>query len=470
MQNLLSSKQNTPIIPLKLSLLQVVLSAVSVVGTTFFILLLPQYFLLALAGVLGLLLVGAIVLYPFSGFLLYLLLIHYQVVIANLPIPYIFVWKEAFLFLLVVAILFHFLRRPRLRLKPLDLIVGGLLLFFCLHALVTTLATPARALLSLVGLRNLGEYMLVYSIGSTLATTPKRRVAIIYVLLLGGLSTALLGILQVTLLPDLFPQFDAFAFLRMTSSLAVGPNNLGIFFAMIIGLCSSLYTASPRYRWSWLAGITCLVVFGALILSLSRTGYITATVALMVVAVARMRKRATYRIILWLSVLTIIGAFIVEVATPISLVERVASIFVFSGPTGNSQRERLQLATELVGSVARSPMTLLFGEGLGAAGQIPEVLKQSLQTEFYYTDNFYLELLKQVGILGVLLYLFTIVSCLFVMWDKWRRRREPLSDGILLASMAIVMIFIVGALAAPVGSVYISSTYFWLMIALVRNL
>lgn len=408
---------------------------------------------------------------PLYVFVLFLFILPFHGVISILPILYIFAWKEILLTALVVVAFVRFLLKPVLKVSITDLAVVFLLLYLVIHFAFNTLQGHP-IVLGLIGLRNLGQYILIYFVAKSLVRTDVERRLVLVALLVSGGIVAFLGILQVTLFPDLFPQFEAFGFLRMTSSLGVGPNNLGVYLAMIISLGIVVFFLVRGGKTRFVSVVTVIVSGGALLLSLSRTGYITAVLALGMVAFIWWKKKVVYWGAGLLFIMIIVGSIVVQSIAPISFGERVASIFTISGTAGQSQRDRLEMINRELTYVTRSIPKFLFGDGLGTAGQIPEALAKYVKSESFYTDNYYVEIMRQIGILGVILAIVALVLCMRSAWVKAKRcySENRLHAAVLLGAFICGLIFLVGGLAAPVGVVYITSTLFWLLMGMSRGI
>ena len=226
------------------------------------------------------------------------------------------------------------------------------------------------------------------------------------------------------------------------SSLALNPNDLALTLNILLALAIGL---RPVLRRGWQRTVL-MVAMGALvagiIVSFSRSGFVTLGVIGTVWAARRLRERGGRALpSIALVVLVVIAA------VPAGYSDRLSTIVDTRADTTGSADERWQTMVTAAGYIAERP---ILGFGLGNNLHVT-VSRGGLAREAH---NAYLKLGSELGVAALVVYVLFIVSALGAaraVRRFFQRRREGWELGRLAGGVELALIaFAVGALFSPV--------------------
>ena len=111
---------------------------------------------------------------------------------------------------------------------------------------------------------------------------------------------------------------------------------------------------------------------------------------------------------------------------------------IFDGYVAESTDRRLELATFSTKIALKNPTNTLFGTGLGSAGkEMFEAFPEKQGHEKEIVQNEYLEALLEIGLLGIIFLVLTIVT--FLKLEKFKF--EPYTFSIIVAFAITVLFF-----------------------------
>ncbi|MFZ5802846.1 MAG: O-antigen ligase family protein [Candidatus Omnitrophota bacterium] len=189
-------------------------------------------------------------------------------------------------------------------------------------------------------------------------------------------------------------------------------------------------------------------IFVIFILTFSRGGWLAFIVSMLFLGAIRYRR---------LLILLPILLLIVVVAVP-STLDRIHNIFDVGYTHGRSAWDwRQDTWREILPLFYQKP---LLGHGLA-----------TVEIEFgILAHNDYLRLLAETGILGFLAYLLLMLNLMAVTWRDFRKTRSELARGLQIGLIAMTVGFLCREFADNTLRNTVVMIYFWLLVALVRNM
>lgn len=239
---------------------------------------------------------------------------------------------------------------------------------------------------------------------------------------------------------------------RMTGLFVyLGPNHYGAFFThfgfVLLGIF--LFEKTPARKWS-LLGIILLLV-NSLIRTLSRGSYVAFLAGLLILGILKSRI-----------ILLILVVFLIfwRALVPNAVVERIETTRTSSGELDPSSQERIELWKVGMDMFKSSPIVGCGFNSFEARG-------------FVDTHNFYVKMLAESGIVGLLSFLYLLFASLRSGWDLYRKAHNDLYKGLGLGFAVCVISVMITNIFGNRWSYLSLGSYFWIFLALVsraRNL
>ncbi len=366
-------------------------------------------------------------------------------------------WKEVLLCGLVAMSIMLIIRQPQ-RLQRLNHLAPIAVMAFGVVALVVTLMAHPPWLAVLFGLKTDGEFLAAFLIAMLVATPDFLKRLVITTLVAGSVVVGF-GLLQTFALPpDFLTWFGygpdtimpylhldpAVESLRFASTLG-GPNQLGTYLIIILTL--SLVLAWRRRQW-WL-GLLALTTIPVLISTYSRSAWLGALVALVVVVVGLLPQRLRRPGIGALAALGLLTAGLL----PYLLRQGSLQYYVLhSSAAWHGQRgsdyEHLTSLQNGIHTVTSEPV----GHGLGTAG--PAVFHTGAGQ---IIENYYLQLGYEVGLAGMFLFIIVIGTLLIRLWQRGNTNPAALALTGALAGISVT------ALVLPAWTDSTTALMFWIL-------
>ncbi len=227
------------------------------------------------------------------------------------------------------------------------------------------------------------------------------------------------------------------------------PNAFASYLLIVLIFSTAQFLEGMSFINKHFLGMFLLVTFLIFLFTLSRGAWIVFILAMILMGSLRYRKLLGF-----LPPLLLIAV----VALP-AVRDRILNIFEPSHyAAGRSAWEwRLDTWEEIGPMVKEKPW---LGHGLAM-----------VETEFgILTHNDYLRLLAEVGMLGLLAYLVLIISLWKRTWRDFRNIQDPMMKCFQLGLLAMIAAFIVRSFADNTLRNTVVMIYFWIFIALVRNM
>lgn len=353
-------------------------------------------------------------------------------------------WKEVLMGIALLLLIISSVRRNMASKLLADRLMQLCLVFAGLHLVMMAifqngLQTAGAGLL--IDLRFILYFVLVYGF---ITLFPQYRRLFIYVLAGGAAVVIGFALLQIMVLPRDFLATIGYsratiapyltvdensAFIRINSTLR-GPNPLGAYAVIVIGLLAALSVRWKLKRRSWwLAGAAAVATGMTLGASYSRSSLIAAIATLVVIVLTIVASKTRTQIIAGLAVAVILvgGALY---ALRDSYV--VSNVILHNNPTtGANVDSNAGHADSLVDGVSRM-LRQPLGAGVGSTGSASLLGDQPLIIE-----NQYLLVAHEVGWLGLAVFGWLFVE---IMIRLWRRRQSALALGLFGSGIGLTII------------------------------
>ena len=326
-------------------------------------------------------------------------------------------WKEILLVLMSVSAFWLFVKDTKLRTFALSYKLNWLIVAYIILNLLYAIFFSTEIDQELMGLKlNIGfllVFLLTQIVGFYYSDVSHLKL-IIRIILFGSAAVAAFAVLQAWVLPpDFLTHFgygpetiEPFLLIQDSSEIRVistldGPSQLGQFLIFPIALSVFYFIKKRDYRYVIL---TVLLMAGQYV-SHSRSAWIGAIIAVsIVVAMSVNRKTLTMLALLGLMI-SVLGAAIIIPRLDDS--KNLQAIILHSNYekslTASSNSDHLILANRGLSEVKKTP----FGRGPGTAGPasfLADEVKRRIITE-----NYYIQLAIELGVLGCLMFITIIV-------------------------------------------------------------
>ncbi len=348
-------------------------------------------------------------------------------------------WKEVLILLMSFAWIIFQLAKKKLAFK-VDAINILFLSIVFLSLLVTLFVRPNSEAV-LFGIKTNLVAIAVFFIAQTPTSTKsflKRN--LLWIVLIPGLIVSLLAVFQAFLIsPALLEKIGYNAntidprqiidgsinFFRSFSTLG-GPNQLGAY--LLIPLAFAL-TYGIKKR-NWLVLISSILILAGIILSFSRSAWIGAGITFAMSVFLSINKKQ--KIIFVVSGLIVVSAAGAIVMSQINTNQRLQNVLlhgrVFENRIEGSDKGRIDSIASTVNELAIRPL----GHGLGSAG--PASFRADRPV---IPENWYLQIAYEIGILGLLLYVFAFAA---LLGDFIRNRNNILAVSLFSATVGVLVV------------------------------
>lgn len=361
------------------------------------------------------------------------------------------VWDEAFLLFGFAYAIFMRMFTPKAletRTNPLDM---PILLFMGLGFMLLCVVSPYMNI-AIAGYRAVVQYMLWFFVLTRVMKDDSDVQLFCWTMVGIGTAIALHGVYQFVVgvdIPETWVSQAEVGVRTRVFSIFGSPNIMGSFCVMVAPLTASFAYKLKSYSAKLLLWGCTMLICVACLVTFSRGAWLGMAVAVFVFAILRDRK------LLALIALAIgVAVFIPQVAN------RITFLFTSEfdkanmyGGRGGRRREGLMLLS------SSSP---LFGFGLGRFGGAVAMQNQiDGRISYFYMDNYYLKTLVEMGYLGLVGYVMTLATYVYVSLRAiYRTRKESISmliKGLFAGSVGVL----VHCLTENIFEVPYMSAYFW---------
>lgn len=388
-------------------------------------------------------------------------------------------WKDALLLILLVASFVAKNKRqqgfPQLRLFEL------LMLIYACYCALYVLVSPSLLQAS-YGFRGNVEPLLFYFLFRNLAPSYSQlRRLTIWVLGLGALLAVFaafqahfwsfstyqsLGYALITgQLPSTFTIVGA-GWARPTSTFS-SPNTAGLYFALLGVLAAGLLQTEDRRNSRLKLLIVLAIISIGLLYTMSRSGLVLIVLGLLTLTLlgprmARRTRERLSRAVLTLAVLGVVAFGTMSSQFTSSMIDRLTRTLSGTDPSASGRIPDMLNAFAII---REHPL----GVGLGLVGARTGKLNDDYWMQ-YHTENYFLQITMEIGILGGVLLLAIYVGAGIALW----RRRSRLQVHKAIISPSIALGCLIGTLAAnmfiPQLNELVLAGYLWMFVAIALGL
>lgn len=375
---------------------------------------------------------------------------HHMDLSLNTPVPfYIAVIISIIAFIVLAVIMVSLLST-----QHLDLGLKIPLLLFIDITIITSMFTTLHIDISLGAFffKTL-EYLLIFFMMAEVINTRRRLINVLLVMLSSSLIVGIDGIYQQITGYDFFRHFLLFADVKVSSTFQFS-NSLGTYLATILPIPLSLvfYKATNK-KFGFILTALCLLLAICLLLSQARGAWLGFILGFLLISLFSGKKNfliAVSLLVIIVVLASLFGGTLIK--------EQFKSFMNLRGD--QSANDRMIMWKTALCMFADKP---IFGHGLGTFMHVFERFKPKSYLEIVYAHNCYLQMATEIGIFGLLIFLWFIVSVLRKTLSKLFK-----SDDIFLKATTIGIAG--GILAYLVNSFFDTSLYslplavlFWAM-------
>ena len=348
-------------------------------------------------------------------------------------------WKEILVLLLSFSWIIYQLAKRRFAFK-VDAVNLLFISIIFLSVLVTLFVRPNSEAI-LFGIKTNLVALAVYFIAQTPNSAKSfLKKNLLWLVLIPGLIVSLMAAFQAFIISPSFLEKLGYSastidprqiidgsinFYRSFSTLG-GPNQLGAYLLLPLAF-SLVYGVKQK---NWLVLISSVLILSGIALSFSRSAWIGAILTFcLAIFISVNRKQKIYFLVAGLTVALLAGGII---ASQFNTNQRLQNVLlhgrVFENRIEGSDKGRIDSVANSAAEVIKNP----FGHGLGSAG--PASFKSDNPI---IPENWYLQIAYEIGVFGLLLYVFAFAA---LLGEMLRDRNNPLAASLFAATAGILTI------------------------------
>ncbi len=284
----------------------------------------------------------------------------------------------------------------------------------------------------------------VYIVTRLIAVSEKKIRLVLKVILLSVLIPVFLGYYQFLTGSGYDTQSEGG---RIVGTFA-HPNDFSSYLLVVLVFCTAQLCEKDSLVSKKLLTPLILLMLFAFVLTFSRGSWVVFVFSMVVMGILRYR-----RILVFLPVFLIVAVFLIP-----GVQDRIYEVIDPSHARATSGLEwRLNAWAQVGTLLSEKP---IFGHGLGMV-----FVKMG-----YLTHNDYLRLLVEVGIVGLLAYLWMAVQFLSKTWRDYRRTQSNTAKSFHVGLLALTLGFLVRQSADNTLRNTSTMMFFWIFLALTRNI
>ena len=231
----------------------------------------------------------------------------------------------------------------------------------------------------------------------------------------------------------------------------LGPNHYGAFYANFVFIAFGLFFYEKKLlRKGCLIGIICLTIY-SLVYTYSRGAYIALIAGFLLLGAIKERK-----------LLILLALFLIfwRALVPISVVERVDMTHQEDGELEDSAAIRIGLWQAATRMFTESP---LIGRGFNT-------FQYTFKGEVWKdTHNYYLKVLVELGILGLISFIMFLIAAFKVGWKLYSEAPDGIFKGLGLGFFLCVLSVAITNFFGDRWTFLSLGSYFWIFLGLVSR-
>jgi O-antigen ligase len=243
----------------------------------------------------------------------------------------------------------------------------------------------------------------------------------------------------------------------------LGPNEMGIFFAMYTFLLLGVSYFIEDKKFKYLVLFVCACNFYPIVYSYSRSGYICTIVGFLILGIIKDRKLLLLLIVLFI---------LYRLVLPNSVVERIDMTFLDKTEISEEQQQMSavdvgDVTIELTGrkELWEKAMYYFKEQPLLGIGFDSFRLKEG-----WITHSMFLRILCEEGLVGAAIFSLFSMTVLWQAYKLFKSSRSKLGKGIGLGFFACVLVHLVGSASGETHLYYNMMAIYWLFIGIVASL
>ncbi len=307
-----------------------------------------------------------------------------------------------------------------------------------------------------------GRYLLLYWLFANSVTSFRQVKQIIVAMLLSALLVSLYGVFQyfshVQMLSPEWIDKDQFPDIKTrVFSTLYNPNLLAAYLVAVISLTLSFIGSVKQTKEKCALAVILISCLACLVFTYSRGAWLSLLIMILLLGTIVNRK------LLW----SLMGVPALIFLFKESLLKRLYSIV---NPSDTSATLRIALWESTVEMIKEHPW---LGIGWGAYWLVyPEYnfFIEDAQTIIYHAHNMYLNIMAELGILGLTVYLVIVFFHLSLVYRLYKSKLKQPFAVIAVGLAAAVISFLISGLTDYVLFNVELSMMFWLLLALIRSI
>ncbi|MFA4905545.1 MAG: O-antigen ligase family protein [Candidatus Margulisiibacteriota bacterium] len=325
--------------------------------------------------------------------------------------------------------------------------------------------------LSLIALRNMTIFMPIVFCVPMLIKDKADIKLIIRVLIFGAIIVSLIGVYEYFGGKSIYHDFAHMyniAIIRIYSTL-YNTNNLAIYLNIFLMICFSFYLNKIYIINKYISQMI-LSLFGfCLLATQSRSGLIMFMLGLTYLLFINRRRKAFVIItVTFISLTLLVQAFVPTLFYRNSLLLEQSDNWGMKHVSVGARAGMFSIAKDIIDN---DPNVILWGMGTYRVGVASALLY--VESEFETVrigDNYFLEIFVGMGILGLLFFIWILLSILWESLQLFREIGDPYLKCLVGAIGAIVLSFSAEGLMGSLWNLFPNNLYFWFFTGLLISI
>ncbi len=320
-------------------------------------------------------------------------------------------------------------------------------------AILSVVFNRVPAALGAEAIRVLLQGVLFYLAGYNLIRSQKQVQILVVVMLIAVTIIAVYGIYQFAIgleTPDRWVFGESEAGIRTRVFSTVGnPNALGGYLILFAPVALALALRIPDWPRRLAALGVFLLLSLCLVLTFSRGAWLGFVVSLFVLGIILERR---------LLLLLIAGLAAAPFILPRTIIDRIMVLFSAEYLRVSAVWGRIYFWRQAWERMIRNPW---LGVGPGTFGDA--VARRHNIPGSIWVDNHYLKIGAEIGVSGLLTFLWLMLASVMGTWREWRRNTDPFQKALFTGGAAGLIAVVVQNLTVSVFEVLFVSTYWWFL-------
>lgn len=352
----------------------------------------------------------------------------------------------------------------RVQFPKKNILVIPIIGFICV-AIIYAFAGP-NLLIAFWDFRALVEFIVVFFISASILNDLNKIKRVIKYFLWSGLIFALWGFIHIFSTRigmgywfEVLPEHIVGRLTLFGDEFSA--NAYAIFMSILVSFCLGMmvYIRKLDRFWRWLLTLTLLFTGINLIFTFSRRSWLGVFCAAIFMSFLSGKTKVLLRVL----VVVLIGLLVAALVQPLALSALWSRISTFD-PSNITIKERLDEWGTLLNRIYESN---LLGIGLGTVG--PVSVDKNVP-DATLTHNSYLMIFTEMGIFGLLIFLWLLITILYFGIKLFRAIQDDEKRALVLGLISSILTVIISAVGGITFVSFPSTLYFWLFTGLLGSI